>query len=185
MNGRLWTSAVAAALLASACAGAGDVAAGRPASVSASPTPSPTPSPSPTSHGWTTYSDADRGVSLRYPSSWSETSGDDLFPNFEGSSGWLQIDDVKDDGQLSTHELCEHIAAHHLQPYGSDPSIENVELQGQDGCYIWPSDDQDASFRHQSDLIIRYPTANGGYDYLYLSADKDHLEKIAATLRFI
>ena len=79
-------------------------------------------------------------------------------------------------------------AGHHLQPYGSQPIIENLQVQGQTARLITPSDDQSADFSRQAAVIARYPQpveiAGRRYDFLILWADQEHIRAIAQTVRF-
>jgi hypothetical protein len=79
-------------------------------------------------------------------------------------------------------------AGHHLQPYGSQPIIENVQVQGQEARLLMPSSDQPAGMSHQAALIVRYPqpvsVVGATYQYFVLWADYPHIRTIAQTMRF-
>jgi hypothetical protein len=79
-------------------------------------------------------------------------------------------------------------AEHHLKPYGSQPIIENLQVQGQQSRLILPSTDQPAGMDGQAALVVRYPAPVeiGGhtYDYFILWADQEHIRSIAGTLQF-
>ncbi len=79
-------------------------------------------------------------------------------------------------------------AEHKLQPYGSQPTIETLQIQGQEARLILPSDDQPTGMQHQAALIIRYPqpvnVIGTPCRYFVLWADWPHIRTIAQTLRF-
>jgi hypothetical protein len=79
-------------------------------------------------------------------------------------------------------------AGHVLQPYGSQPIIERLQIQGQDARLILPSEDQPDGMGHQAALIVRYPQPVNILGtltrYFVLWADYPHIRTIAQTLRF-
>src|SRR5581483_5520301 len=76
----------------------------------------------------------------------------------------------------------------------TNPTIEEVEVDGQIACMIWPSDDQGrgwgSNIAHVALLLVGYPprAVNGrsipSRGTLFLSADTDHMMEIASSLRF-
>ena len=80
-----------------------------------------------------------------------------------------------------------HEAEHKLQPYGSNPIIETLQIQGQEARLILPSDDQYPGMQNQAALIVRYPFVASlvwSPRYFVLYADWPHIRTIAETLRF-
>lgn len=122
-------------------------------------------------------------VSFPYPADWRRVSE----TRYEGSDGFFEISALASD--LPFHELCRAEAYHRLMPYGTAPRIVPGRVQGQEACYIFPSADQAPEMRKQSALIVVYPqpvVINGNeYPYFILWADLDHIQAMAAGLRFL
>ena len=138
---------------------------------------------------WTTYSNPKFGVSLDYPGDWQPVAGygsSELGDTRYGAiNGFFQIGakDADSIDQAATSE-----AEHKLKPYGSQPMIETLQIQGQDARLIIPADDQPGDRQHQAALIIRYPQpvdiSGTPYRYFVLYADLAHIRTIAETLVF-
>jgi len=86
-------------------------------------------------------------------------------------------------------KVCKNEAHHKLKPYGSEPKIEKLKIDNQDACLIIPSADQVKAMKNQSALIVHYPQpiqiSGETYNYFILWADKNHINEIAKTLKFI
>ncbi|AHV99154.1 LysM peptidoglycan-binding domain-containing protein [Paenibacillus sabinae] len=122
-------------------------------------------------------------VSFPYPAAWRAVSE----TRYEGADGFFQISALASD--LSFDELCRSEAYHPLMPYGSSPRIVPGRVQGQEACYIFPSQDQAPELRQQSAFIAVYPqpvVINGStYPYFILWADQAHLQAMVNGLRFL
>jgi len=157
------------------------------------PTPSPllTPSPSPTPYQdmWITFSSPAYAISLQYPADWQPVPGysspETGETRFAAINGFFQINAMDAD---SMDQVTAAEAEHKLQPYGSQPTIETLQIQGQEARLILPSDDQPAGMQNQSAIIIRYPqpvnVVGTPCRYFVLWADWPHIRTIAQTLRF-
>jgi len=124
-------------------------------------------------------------VALAYPDSWQPVAG--YSERYGGSDGFFQISALGG-GDWTLAQACENDASHKLQPYGTDPRIEYIQVGGRDACAIWPSADQDPSMENLATALVAYPRPveiNGNaYAYFVLAADKDHLLAVASSLRF-
>lgn len=147
--------------------------------------PTPTPTISPILAGWQTYTSSDFHVTLRYPARWEPRPG--YGESFGGEDGLVGLNAVSG-GEVPLEEVAQRAAYHHLQPYGSQPTIESLQVQGQPARLILPSADQPQDMRGEAELIILYPqpvTISGErYRYFVLHADQDHIRQIAETLKF-
>jgi hypothetical protein len=151
------------------------------------PTATPTPSPSPTvdvAPGWETYTSEQYQVTFRYPPQWhlDTAHGGEAYT---GPDGYFILD-AMGSGGAPIDQVTANQAHHHLLPFGTDPTIESLEIQGQEARLILPS--ADATMGDQSLLIVRYPQPvvirSVPYDYFALYADEAHIRTIAETLRF-
>ena len=162
---------------------------------SARPTPvwtglasSATPTPTPYMDVWKVYSNPLYAVSMEYPGNWEPISGHsglDGGIRFAGDSGFFHIYGL-DAATIDDAAFGE--AEHRSQPYGSQPVIENFNVNGQEARLILPSADQPKGMKYQAALIVRYPRpveiSGSTCRYLLLWADRAHIRTIASTLRF-
>lgn len=123
------------------------------------------------------------GIKLVYPYLWSKINAD----RYEGIDGFLQVSAIPGNEPL---EVVSSLEAHHkLKPYGTQPLITMLDIDGTEGCIILPSEDQLHEMRGQSALIIRYRrpiTINGvNCGCLRILTDNSHIRDIAGTLEFI
>lgn len=136
--------------------------------------------------GWKIYSNSTYNVSFKYPVSWQLKQGYDN--RYEGGDGFFQLSAISGEG-LTIDEVYKFEAYHKLQPYGSQPKIESLKIEGQEARLILPSDDQAGEMKNQAGLILQYPNSiqisGTKYYYFVLWADQNHIRKITETLRFI
>ena len=162
------------------------------ATVAALPTENaPVATPTPYMDHWITYSNPSYAISLQYPSDWQPVPGygdpETGETRLGAENGFFHVSAM--DADTIDRAAARH-AGHHLQPYGSQPVIEDLQVQGQEARLILPSADQPAGMDHQAALIVRYPrpvTIAGrahAYRYFVLWADEAHIRTIAHTLRF-
>jgi hypothetical protein len=169
-----------------------------PSSAPVSPLASPSPSSAPVSplatpssetgsipSDWTTFSSPAFGINLQYPADWAAVQGYD--DRYGGPNGFFQIAGIGG-AALSLNQACDSEAHHVLQPYGSQPLIEQTQVDGQAACLILPSPDQPADMQSQSAVIVAYPQprqiSGQEYHFLVLWADQEHIGEILDTLRF-
>ncbi|UCC62503.1 MAG: hypothetical protein JSV36_17330 [Anaerolineae bacterium] len=148
-----------------------------------------TPTPTPYMDVWNTYSNPFFAVSLEYPDSWQPVPGYGLpeygETKFAGDDGFFSISAERGPG---IDAIAAAVAGHKLRPYGSEPIIESLQIQGQEARLILPSADQHPDMNGQTELIVHYPQpVNIGrhtYPFFTLAADQGHIRAIAQTLRF-
>ena len=132
------------------------------------------------------YNNSTYGVTLSYPSNWRPTKGYE--ERFSGGDGFFQITGLSSPPPSTIQNVCNNALNHRLNPYGTRPQVQRLQIQGRPACLILPSSDQDRTLERMATLIVRYPTPillNGGiYNHLMLSADKEHIRQIANGLRF-
>jgi hypothetical protein len=132
------------------------------------------------------YSNLAYRIELRYPAGWKPVPG--YVERYGGEDGFFMINAMST-GNLSLQEACDENAHHRLQPYGTQPTVEILEIQNEPGCLILPSSDQPKEEAGQAALIVRYPhqVDIGGttYQYFILWADKQHIQSIAGSLQFL
>ena len=125
-------------------------------------------------------------VTLKYNKDWISSSG--YSNKFVGKNGFFQISAF--DGQnWDIDEVAKHEVSHHLLPYGSNPQISQLTINRHEARIIIPSEDQAKEMNSQAEIIIKYPQVlevdGDTYYYFILWADKNHIQKIAKSLKFI
>ncbi len=133
-----------------------------------------------------TYVNHEYGISLQYEREWK------LNPNYshryDGDDGFFQIN-AFDGKDMDIDKVAEFQVSHKLKPFGNNPSIIKLTIQGQEARLILPSQDQVKDFENQAEVIVTYPKAieinESFYYYFILYADKDHIQTIAKTIEFI
>jgi TolB protein len=155
------------------------------------PTPVPvlTPTPTPYVDMWTTFSSSVYAISLQYPADWQPIPGygdpETDEARYGAINGFFQIS-AMDSDSMDAAAAAE--AEHKLQPYGSAPKIETLQIQGQEARLILPSGDQPAGMQHQAALIVRYPEpvniSGTPCRFFVLWADWPHIRTIGQTLQF-
>lgn len=137
--------------------------------------------------GWKIYSNQIYHVALKYPKEWhfvEEYGG----KKYAGENGFFLVSALRSP-ITEIEDICKNEALNKLQPYGSHPKIEKLQIKEQEGCLILPSSDQAAFEKSRACLIIRFPVliqiSQYEYNFLILYADSEHIKKIAQTLEFI
>ncbi|MCP4537885.1 MAG: hypothetical protein GY832_12140 [Chloroflexi bacterium] len=147
------------------------------------------PTPTPYLDYWVSNSNPAFAISLEYPVNWQPEpgygGGETGETRFAGDNGFFHVNAMD---AATIDDAAANEAEHHLQPYGSQPSIESLQIQGQEARLILPSEDQPEGMGHQAALIIRYPQPVNVLGtlchYFVLWADYPHIRTIAQTLQF-
>lgn len=141
-----------------------------------------------------TYSNPAFRVELDYPYDWAANPAGGAFQGiplyFGGFDGYFGIDAIAGEASISLDDVASALVLENInKPYGSDPKINSVSVQGMEAMTVFPSDDQLSEARNEAIIIIRYPEpiiiGDASYPFFMLYADKHHLEGIVDTLRFI
>ena len=155
------------------------------------PNPQPIPpTPPPYLDMWVPYSNPAFAVSLEYPADWQPIPGysspETGEIRFGGINGFFHVN-AMDTDNIDMAAASE--AGHKLQPYGSQPTIESLLVQGQEARLILPSEDQPMGMQHQAALIVRYPQSVNVLGtparFFVLWADWIHIRTIAQTIQFL
>jgi len=146
----------------------------------------PQPTQEITSVERTTYTNPIYYFSLDYPSSWQHESGDPSSgEKFSGTDGFFTFTAIEG-GTIDDITASE--ANHRLLPYGKNPIIESLLIDGQEARLITPDPDQTMTIDPQAGLIIKYPQPveihKNQISYLGIFSDPDHIRAIANTIQF-
>ncbi|HSG45251.1 MAG TPA: hypothetical protein VLA72_19060 [Anaerolineales bacterium] len=155
------------------------------------PNPQPIPpTPTPYLDMWAPYTNTVFAVSLEYPSDWQPTPGyrspETGEIRFGGVNGFFHINAMDTD---SIDMAAASEANHKLQPYGTQPTIEKLQVQGQEARLILPSENQPTGMQYQAALIVHYPqpvnVLGTPVRFFVLWADQAHIRTFAQTIQFI
>jgi len=145
---------------------------------------------SPTSVSTAEYYSPELNLHLSYPVSWSFLDGDSSSERYGGVDGFFRLTTIASGG-MSMDELAQAEANHALQPFGTLPEIETVEVGGTAARRISPSADQPkdgGSDLPWGEVLVAFPrpVMVDGFlaDYFSLQADLAHLDALAETVRF-
>ena len=141
---------------------------------------------------WQTYVDSTYQVMLRFPASWKRNP---RYSNpyfgaearlYTVTRGFFQLD-LAEDENAAPEQVCKGAAEHVLKPFGENPTIRRIKVQGQDACLVWPSEDQGAPW--DAEVIVEYPQPleidGERWGLLELIADKDYILAIIRSLKFL
>ena len=123
-----------------------------PATLTTAPEDTPAVVPTATPDPLSTHSAPVFGIAVQLPPDWLPQEGYDQ--RYAGTDGFFQLSAISGEG-LTIDEAAENEAQHALQPYGSAPTIESLQVQGQDARLILPSADQPAQMEGQAGLVIK------------------------------
>ncbi|NPV07968.1 MAG: LysM peptidoglycan-binding domain-containing protein [Anaerolineae bacterium] len=137
--------------------------------------------------GWEVHSSVEFRVSFTYPAEWQPVAGY-YGERHEGDTGFFSVGAMSGQG-WTIDEVYRLESEHKLRPYGTEPTIESLQVQGQQARLILPSTDQPEEMKGQAAVIVEYPepvTISGGtYRYFILYADQAHIREIVESLRFM
>ncbi len=132
-----------------------------------------------------TFASQEYALLLEYPAGWQPIQGYDL--KYGGPDGYFQVSACC--GDLSPDDVADANAHHKLHPYGSEPIVEKLTVDGQEARLVLPFADQLAEMAGQAALIVRYPqpvTIRGEeYHYLVLTADQAQIRDLARAVKFL
>ncbi len=133
------------------------------------------------------YTNYAYGVNLRYPPEWQPVGGL-AFDRYEGETGFFSVS-AGGEGNISLDDLAKLEANNPKKPYGSEPYIQTLVIDGQDARLIMPSPDQNVSMHGQAVLIVKYPEpktiGQTTFKYLVFWADRANIQDIASSLTFV
>lgn len=132
------------------------------------------------------YTNKAYNISLEYNKDWKQNPK--YIEKYEGKNGFFQIS-AYTGSTLKIDDLVQSQVKHMLMPYGSNPKIISLKIQGQEARLILPSNDQAKELNNQAELIVKYPKEikldGDTYYYFVLWADKYNIQELAKTLKFI
>jgi TolB protein len=141
---------------------------------------------------WLSYLNPFFGISLNYPPHWQHVDGDAQYgERFAGEDGFFTITAIGDIG-LTLDQAVQAEVGHKLQPYGPEPMVQEIWIDGQAARLILPSETQEDNLRWQAAALVTYPRpipiTIGNTQHFYpifaLYADPAHIRTIADSIKF-
>lgn len=126
------------------------------------------------------------GISFKYPASWNKNP---RYENkYEGKSGFFEISGFEGNENNIDAAVQEQINEPYL-PYGTNPTVRRLTVDGQPAREIIPSEDQGTLITDRdAALVVQYKTPimiNGvSYPYLIIWTTRDNLPLIIRSLKF-
>lgn len=125
-------------------------------------------------------------VTFKYPSNWIKN------PNYEerydGPDGFFEVDNLESFGRPIDRVVEQEINTP-IKPYGQNPNVISLELDGQPARLIVPSDDQQKVFDREVALIVQdkkpISQTQDIYDYTIIWTDQANIQNILDTFKFI
>jgi hypothetical protein len=145
----------------------------------------------PSDANWQAFDDGTYKVVLRCPAEWKPIPDYDtapaLGPEHQPRAFVLGAAGGESD---TAQQLCKAEAEHVVQPFGTNPTIRPLKVQGQSACLVWPSPDQRRITGDNDALIVvKYPkpVEIGGqlYSFLTLDVDKKYIMPLIRALKFL
>ncbi len=145
----------------------------------------------PSEANWQTFVDGTQKVTLRCPADWKPVPPYDVAPAMRSQDRSRDFGLSAEGGENNTaQQLCKDDAEHILRPFGTNPAIRPMKVQGQSACLIWPSADQKKlGGDNGAKLIVKYPEPvkidDTVYSFLTLYADKNYILALIRSLKFL
>ncbi|MGL4736321.1 MAG: hypothetical protein ACRCW2_02590 [Cellulosilyticaceae bacterium] len=125
-------------------------------------------------------------VSFKYPATWVKNPA--YKERYEGDSGYFELGEIEAFGK-SIDEVVRQEIKSPFKPYGMNPTVTEVVLDGEPARLIVPSGDQATCFDKETALIVKNKTPimvdGDPFEYLIIWADQNHVDEIIATFKFI
>ncbi len=152
-----------------------------------------TPSPaSPSSRSLVPYSNQAFKVELRYPADWvRDANYSNSYRDPGGREyGFFGVNAINADG-MTLDKIANAEVRHKLKPYGENPRIVSLTVDGREARLILPDDASPAPESFVADLIVPYSSpvliasSPDGYEFLVIHSHKDFIQSIAGTVRLL
>lgn len=126
-------------------------------------------------------------ISFKYPRGWRRNPRYE--DKYEGKTGFFEVTDFESN-QDNIDAATKQEISEPYSPFGSNPTVINVTVEGQPARIIYPSSDQSSYFKDRdAALIVQYPTPikidDKYYPFVIIWATREYIPLIASTLRFV
>lgn len=136
--------------------------------------------------GQKTFKSNSYKISFKYPATWIKNTA--YKERYEGDSGYFELGEIEAPGKNLDEVVRQEIKSP-FKPYGTNPTVTDVTLDGEPAKLIIPSGDQATCFDKETALIVKNkaPIMVDGepYDYLMIWADQNHVDEMIASFKFI
>lgn len=141
----------------------------------------------PDTENYNTFISKKYGVQFDYPNTWQKNPRYE--DKYEGTGGFFEVANFTDVAEGIDAAVEDQINAPY-KPYGDNPKIEKLTLDGQPACIIYPSADQYSFFKDRDCVIVvQYPVPNNTNGHLYNFVDiwttPKYIPLITKTFKFV
>ncbi|WP_054740043.1 hypothetical protein [Cellulosilyticum ruminicola] len=129
----------------------------------------------------------DYGVIFKYPASWNKNPRYDN--KYEGIGGFFEVAGFEGNSNNIDSAIQEQINEAY-KPYGSNPMVRKLTIDGQPAREIIPSEDQGTLIKdREAALVVQYknPMIINGvpYQYIIIWTNRENLPLIIKTFKFM
>ena len=129
----------------------------------------------------------DYGITFKYPASWNKNPRYDN--KYEGASGFFEVAGFEGNGNNIDSAVQEQINESY-KPYGTNPMVRKLTIDGQPAREIIPSEDQGELITDRdAALVVQYkkPMIINGvpYQYVIIWTNRENLPLVIRTFKFI
>lgn len=126
-------------------------------------------------------------ISFKYPRSWSRNPR--YTDKYEGATGFFEVGDFEGTGDTIDEAVNAQINEDY-KPYGTNPMVRSVVVDGAQARIIYPSADQSSFFNDRDTaIVVQYPQPlvvdNQTYDYVVIWASRAYVPLIISTFKFV
>lgn len=126
-------------------------------------------------------------ISFKYPKAWVKNPR--YQEKYEGKTGFFEITDFSGQGS-NIDQIVNQLINEPDRPYGTNPTVKNLVVDGQPARLIYPSADQNQFINDREvALVVQYknPDVIQGmaYPYVIVWATREYMPLIASTFKFI
>jgi LysM repeat protein len=134
-------------------------------------------------------------ISFRYPADWWILEQEEGEPvRCEGEEGFFEIVSIPISADKSVEikpveDVCRAYIDKGSEVFGTNPQLEKTTIDGQEACFILPTNEQDYEKRGIAALIIRYPkviyVSEVPCGYVMLYSEDNYIKALASTMKFV
>ena len=131
------------------------------------------------------YTNLQYGLEMLLPADWR--LDDHYFaasPRIDGADGFMQLIGTRRQTSETAQDVARRWTMHMLHPWGLQPVITPMQVDGHDAALVWPSDDQVLDHGlHYAAVFIVY--GGLGDRVTWVGVDIGHVRQIIATAHFV
>lgn len=125
-------------------------------------------------------------ITFKYPAHWNKNPYYE--ERYDGPDGFFEVAELESFGR-PIDEVVKREIDIPIRPYGTSPNVKVIELDGEPARVIIPSSDQKPVFDREIAILVKNKKPvienSGVYDYTVIWTDKNHVQEIVDTFKFL